>query len=190
VLRLDAEVSAMLGVDVRLAWAAEATPSPGSDGRDLDWLRGRAALRALLPAGSETAGLEFPHPALSLSHAGGLAVAVRCDRNLRGIGVDFEPWRPAADLRVARFFLRPPEQAAVSGPASLMRLWTIKEALYKATPDNGSCVLVDFTLADPGGACGRAVGPRGETLRYAAVDVGEGHLAVAICEAGRRHAAV
>ncbi|MDQ6726385.1 MAG: 4'-phosphopantetheinyl transferase superfamily protein [Actinomycetota bacterium] len=117
-------------------------------------------------------------------------MAVRCDEDVRGVGVDFEPWRPEADLRVARFFLRPTELAAVTGAAPLMRLWTIKEALYKATPDNGPCVLLDFALADPGGACGHAVGPRGEALRYAAIDVAGGHLAVAVCALGRRHGPV
>lgn len=181
----------MLGADVHLAWSTETLCEPAeSEPRRQDWRRGRAALRALLPPGSDTADLVFPHRALSLSHAGGLAVAVRCDEGVRGVGVDFEPRRPAADLRVARFFLNPSERGAATGAAALMRLWTIKEALYKAIPDNASCVLLDISLAEPGAACGDAAGPCGELLRYAAVDVADGHLAVAVCRAGSEHGAV
>jgi len=205
--RAEAEVSSLvsslLGVRVRLAWATTAVPvaalTPGEAAqsqalgsgvrRRQDWLRGRAALRAVLPGGADTSNLRFPHPELSLSHAGGVAVAVRSDTPLDGIGVDFEPPRPDVDPRVARFFLGPSEQTIAVGAEALLRLWTIKEALYKATPDNGGCTLVDFELGDPSAACGDAVGPRGEALSYAAVDVERGHLAVAVCARGH-HVAV
>lgn len=197
--RGEAEVSSLLGARVRLAWAAEPlsltalTPGEaiqyqarGSESGRQDWLRGRAALRALLPEGHDTSDVRFPHRRLSLSHAGGVAVAVRGEAHLGGIGVDFEPRRPDANPRIARYFLSPSEQAAAVGAGALLRLWTIKEALYKATPDNRRCTLVDFRLADPGAAGGDALGPRGETLRYVAVDVPLGHLAVAVCD-GRHH---
>jgi len=154
-----------------------------------EWLASRAALRALLGDGQDTSGLVFPHPALSLTHAGGLAVAVRADGAQVGVGIDFEPWRPDVDLRVARFFLTPSEQAGAGGAQALLRLWTIKEALYKATPDNAPLVMIDFELTDPGATSGEAIGPRGELLRYAGVEVSLGHLTVAVCLVGN-HAAV
>jgi len=192
----DARLSALLGAPVELAWATVAVAPAGltvgertqfralgpGAGRH-DWLLGRAALKALLPDGlRDTTGLAFPHPFVSLSHAGGTAVAARADGCQRGTGVDFEPWRPEVDRRMARYFLRPAEQAAVTDERALLRLWTIKESLYKATPDNRGRLLLDFELIDPAAAAGDAVGPGGEKLRYAAIDVAPGHLAVALSQ--------
>jgi len=194
VQRAEAALSCSLGVRVHLARVTEPlSPSVLSPGEAVqccarrpgqprrDWLLGRAALRAVIGDGDDTSDLSFPSPTLSLTHAGGIAVAVRTDEVVGGIGVDFEPRRPGTDPRIARFFLNETERAAATGPAALLRLWTIKEALYKATPDNGSYVLADLELADPCEAHGDAVGRRGETLRYAAIDALGGHLAVAVC---------
>ncbi|HVE64458.1 MAG TPA: 4'-phosphopantetheinyl transferase superfamily protein [Mycobacteriales bacterium] len=141
-----------------------------------------AALTPLLDVHERVDSLVFPHVALSLTHAGGLAFAARVD-HCAGVGVDYEPWREV-DMRVARFFLRPREVTAVAGPRDLLRRWTIKEALFKATPHNGDRVLTDYEINDPGAPCG-VVAAAGERLRYACIDLGSGHLAVAVCE-GRR----
>ncbi len=162
--RAEAALSARLGRAVRLSVAVNRT----------------AALSPLLAAGEELSELCFPHEALSLTHAGHIAVAARAEQ-VAGVGVDYEPWREV-NLRTSRFFLRPVEQAAVSDSRDLLRLWTLKEALFKATPANAECWLTDFDLPDPQATAGRVVGPRGETLQYAGVDVGIGHLAVAVCE--------
>ncbi len=106
---------------------------------------------------------------------------LRADGEVAGIGIDFEPWREAADLRTARFFLRPSEQAHVTDSRSLLRLWTVKEALFKATPDNGGAVLVDYALAEPESRSGSATGPRGEPMRYVSVEVENGLMTVAVC---------
>jgi len=144
----------------------------------------------VLGQGHDTSDLVFPHRTLSLSHADGRAVAVRGDGSLGGVGIDFEPWRPEVNTGIARFFLRRSEQAATEvGAHALLRLWTVKEALFKATPDNGAIVLLDFELTDPAAASGEVVGPRGEAMRYAGIDVEVGHLAVAVCMT-RQHAAV
>jgi hypothetical protein len=192
---VDATLSNLVGVALRVAVACEAhrvtglTPGEVARWRSLgnaaarqDWLLGRAALKALVP-GQDTARLSFPYPAMSLTHAGGLAVAVRAEVPQLGLGVDFEPWGNQPDARMARFFLRPPERSAAMGPRSLLRLWTIKEALHKAVPDNVGRVLLDIELANPAAPAGRAVGPRGEHLRYAGLDLGPGHVAVAVCVA-------
>lgn len=154
----------------------------------LDWLRGRAALKALLPPGYDTSGLLFPHRAISLTHAGGLAVAVRAHDSCEGIGIDFEPWHAGVGPRAAQLFLGPSEQAKTQGPDALVRLWTIKEALYKATPGNRGCLLLDFEVIDPAATSGEASGPRGERLRYAALRLGRGSLAIAVC--GDHHQAL
>ncbi len=208
-----------LGVDVRLAEASQPLSTEtvtagervawqhlGSEARRHDWLLGRAALKALLPPGFDTSTLTFPHPRLSLTHAGGTAWAARIGHGHAldgspplGVGIDFEPRGRAPDARAARFFLSPDELAAASGPADLLGLWTVKEALYKATPHNLSCALVDFRIDDPTAVLGTARGPRGETLRYSTVEVASGLLTVAVCSApamrvnptkARHHAAV
>ena len=141
-----------------------------------------AALTPLLRAGEEVEALVFPHVALSLTHAGDVAFAARVE-GCAGVGVDYEPWR-AVDPRTAKFFLRPSEVATVAGPHDLLRRWTIKEALFKATPSNGDRLLTDYEIHDPAAASG-AVTAAGDRLRYACVDLGTGHLAVAVSERRR-----
>ncbi len=197
---LGAAASAALGVAVRVCRTATATPVPALTGgerrqcqalpnkvRRHDWLLGRSALKALLPATVDTAGLSFPHAGLSISHAGdmGVAVAVHARESpdddwpaaVVGVGVDYEPWR-ATDFRMARFYLRPHEQFTSLG---LLRAWTAKEALYKAVRDNQRCCLLDIRLDHPSASTGTAIGPRGERLRYTVIDTATGPLAVAVC---------
>jgi len=147
----------------------------------LDWLRGRAALKAVLGAGYDTSRLRFPSRAISLTHAGELAVAVRTDDECEGIGIDFEPWGTEVEPRAAHLFLGPAERAGTLPPGGLLQLWTIKEALFKATPANQSCLLLDFEVHDTAALCGEATGPRGERLRYAAFRLELGSLAIAVC---------
>lgn len=152
-----------------------------------DWLLGRSALKALLPPAADTSGLSFPHPHLSLTHAGGLAVAVAVavghdGARVVGTGVDHQPWRET-DPRMARLFLRPREQPT---PLGLLRAWTVKEALFKAVPANHGSTLVDVELDDPTAPTGTATGPHGQRLRYSVVDTVEGPLAVAVCMEGCR----
>ncbi len=190
---VEAEISAGLGVAVRVCRSRIPVPeggltggerrqwqalAPGSSSRD--WLLGRAALKALLPRTADTSTLSFPHPRLSLTHAGGVAFAVAAAGEAAmvfGTGVDHEPWR-TTDPRMARFFLRPREQATALG---LLRAWTVKEALYKAVPGNAEVTLLDIGLADPDASSGWATGPRAERLRYIVIDTAAGPLAVAVC---------
>jgi hypothetical protein len=202
---LGAELSAGLGVPVRLRRARIPVPehalaggerrqwhalAPGRASRD--WLLGRTALKALLAGATDTSVLSFPHPRLSITHAGGSAFAVAAGGEVPdddapvvvGTGVDHEPWR-RPDPRMARFFLHPREQ---STPLGLLRAWTVKEALYKAVPDNLELTLLDVELDDPDAPSGRATGPRDERLRYSVVDTADGPLAAAVCLGGHRGA--
>ena len=127
------------------------------------WLLGRAALKDLLaqldlPA--DTSGIAFPHPRLSLSHSEGCAIAIGTrDERVNGLGVDLElrdgP-RPAS----MRFFLAPSErtwvQASPERSDRLLRLWTIKEALYKSFAQNRDTSFRDYVLADPAADAGSA----------------------------------
>jgi phosphopantetheinyl transferase (holo-ACP synthase) len=197
------ELSAALGVAVRLRRARSPVPAKmltsgeraqwhalPQGSRRRNWLLGRAALKALLATTADTSVLSFPHPYLSLTHAGDQAVAVAVDHDgdggddhaVTGTGVDHEPWR-ATDPRMARFFLRPEEQPTQLG---LLRAWTIKEALFKAVPTNHRVTLRDVELDDANAPTGTATGPAGERLRYTVIDTADGPLAVAVCGEGCR----
>lgn len=146
------------------------------------WLLGRAALRAVLD-GADTTRATFPAPGLSLTHGANLAVAARCAARAGGLGVDFEGWRPV-DPRTARFYLADGEHADAA--VDLLRLWTVKEALLKATLDNRAegAVLLDYRVDDVGDVVGTATDGRGRRLRYVAGYLPEGPLAVAVPAAG------
>jgi 4'-phosphopantetheinyl transferase EntD len=139
-----------------------------------DWLLGRAALRAHGIA--DTALVAFPNRCLSLTHAAGVALAARCDGAQAGLGVDLEGWR-TIDPRAARFYLRPQETG------DLLRLWTVKEALFKATPDNAGAVLVDYQVDDSDALGGVARDRLGRTFQYQSRRRPEGWLTVAVCDA-------
>lgn len=185
-----AGVSAPLAPEALTAGERARFATLPTDARRRDWLLGRAALKELLGPGADTAGLPFPHPRLSLTHAGGAAYAVLAAGGaVAGTGIDFEAARSVVDPRTARFFLSPDERDAAASGDHLLRLWTVKEALFKATPENAGVVLADYRLADPSARSGSAAGPGGEDLRYATVATVGGVLTVAVCLAGRRRRA-
>jgi len=147
--------------------------------RRTDWLRGRAALKLLLGQESDTSTVTFPHRSLSLTHAAGWAVAAGCDADDGGhigLGVDFEGGR-RVDPRAARFFLRPHERG------DLLRLWTVKEALFKATPDNGGAMLLDYEVADANALAGTASDRSGRRFRYTSAPLRQGWLTIAVGDA-------
>ena len=155
--------------------AGERAQLPRAAGRQQEWLLGRAALKHLLDGG-DTSGVRFPDRCLSLTHAAGRAVATSCRGDQVGLGVDYEGPRPV-DHRVARFFLQDHERDG----ADLLRLWTVKEALYKATPDNDQVAFVDYAVVDPEALAGAAHDRSGRAFRYASAHVGSGWVTVAVC---------
>lgn len=202
---LGAKARAALGVDVAFAVAREPLPrealSPaerarvdvfGLPGRREDWLRGRAALKrllALLGLPADTSLLAFPHARLSLTHSAGVAVAVALPGSpaAAGIGVDYEA-RRAMKAGTERFFLAAAERARAGAlrEGDLLRLWTVKEALFKADPLNrsaGGRYLSGYVVEGPLEApAGRATGPGEEPLAFgfASWDAGGGFLSVAV----------
>lgn len=190
---IDDAVSAALGHDVAVRRVtspidpADLHPAESlqykafqSSERQRHWLLGRTALKLLLPVGADTSSIAFPHPSLSVTHAPDVAFAARIE-GVRGTGIDFERSEREPDPRTARFFLHPQECSAASRPEQLLRLWTVKESLYKATPRNQRAVLLDYRLDDPHADVGTAAGPAGERLRYATVVAPDGFLTVAVC---------
>ncbi len=156
------------------------------------WLVSRNALRLLLGVlglPRETTGYAFPHPRLSLSHIEGAAVAagaVRPAPRLAGIGVDLENDRQARG-DTARFFLDEHERTWLASlpehtrPTEQLRLWTVKEALFKADPDNRHTVLLDYRTLDASAHRGRARARRDREalFGYASTRLRGAHLTVA-----------
>jgi len=193
-------VEGALGLPVAVAWAQAPPPgavlSPGEaahaatltvPARRATWLLGRAALKQVLAALGEpddTTGIAFPHPRLSLSHSAGTALALGTpERGVAGLGVDLELRRPPR-VEAARFFLAASEKAWLAAEpgrdARLLRIWTIKEALYKAYARNRETSFRDYVLDDPEADDGGAVlrGP-GIALRYASLAIQGGFVSAA-----------
>jgi 4'-phosphopantetheinyl transferase EntD len=167
--------------------------------RAMEWLRGRAALKdilARLGRDADTTGIAFPNPQLSLSHGGGLAVAFGTGADgVRGLGVDYEP-RRCPKPAIARFFLTEWEQAWLAStpeaerPRHLLRLWTVKESVFKADPDNRGSLLMDYALDAPAErrAVARVIrGGRIRTIDYFSLERHDGVFSFAACPAEDRH---
>lgn len=154
-----------------------------------EFLRGRAALKACLSQlglSSDTTALHMPHRNLSLTHAATVAVAAyTAGARVQGVGVDFEPHGPIAG-RLARFFLTDRELPShIDQPQhgdQLLRLWTVKEALFKATHENQQFTVHDYECHDVWRWQGSAsLLPRPEmTFRYVTMDLLGGYLSVAL----------
>lgn len=155
------------------------------------WLRGRAALKRLqvsIGGSDDTSTLKFPHPKLSLTHSEAWAIAIgSASPKLLGIGVDLEV-KGVPKPETARRFLNPAELVWLrrmdegERPRMLHRLWTVKEATFKADPENPGKTLRDYGLADPGYVAGKA--RRGERVfYYASFEVPDGFLSVAVLTA-------
>lgn len=155
------------------------------------WLRGRSALKRLLARLEEdedTSGIHFPNARYSLTHSRGVAIAVGVEEvRLRGIGVDLETGRTPR-VESARFFLGPREQEwclrfePSVRSEHLQRLWTVKEALFKADPHNRNTGLVDYVVEYPGKPKGRVftAGGRELAMAYGSIPFAGGALSVAI----------
>ena len=156
--------------------------------RRIEWLTGRAALRRLrCRAGASfeaTTGVP-PHVPCSLTHSAGIAVAAAAhDPARHRVGVDLELGR-YPDSRAARWFLSKEEQRQLAGSTGgmlrLLRIWTAKEALFKADPNNAGRVLADYVLSDPVAPVGRAYAAHcSGAFRYASLRVPGGYLSIAL----------
>lgn len=156
--------------------------------RRQDWLTGRAALKTLRRRqgrSDDTAGIEFPAPQLSLTHADGTALAAGTNDRTLGIGIDYEVRRDV-NPRMAAWFLDDAEQAWLSGlprasvAPQLVRLWTIKEAAFKSHPDNRTMVLGDFSIIDPASSSAVDVcSNRGLRIRVHCDTYRRGYLSIA-----------
>ena len=162
-------------------------------GRRRDWRRGRLALKSVLRAlgrSDDTSDIRLPAPQLSLSHADGLAIAIGTPVPDARIGIDIEELRPV-NQRMARWFLNDPEldwlaqQDRVDRNAALIRLWTVKEAVFKCHPSNAGLVMTDFAIDDLSSAVSDVHAADGQAFRCASFSADAGIISIAIQGVGQ-----
>ncbi|MBO0852332.1 MAG: 4'-phosphopantetheinyl transferase superfamily protein [Nocardia sp.] len=156
--------------------------------RRREWLTSRRVLKLAAAGaglGADTTALTFPHPRISLSHTGTYAAAALAlgpvPDSVLGVGIDIERPRPV-DPRTARFFLTESEAAHATDPDQHLRLWTVKEAVFKADPGNAERLLFDYRLDDPAAAAGIARLPDRPDIRfhYRSQMLGRTYISVAV----------
>ena len=182
-----------LDVDLRFGVERIRSRDDPSDARATALRPGRAALRTLraeVEGRALTEDLEFPHPRYSLSHSRDVAVAVAdASASLAGIGVDVEIERTLKS-QAARFFLTDRERRWLETADRarhsdhLLRLWCIKEAVFKANPDNDGTLLGNYQLDDAAASCGAARTREGRLVEYASWIDARTCVAVAVCRRG------
>ena len=166
------------------------------DQRKITWLRGRRALRDLrVKQGGDvdTATLSFPSPRLSVSHSRELSLAAGVKGAVQGLGLDVELDR-GPGTAFARFFMTDDEIKCIRGlrehtaAQRVLGFWTIKEALFKATPDNTGLGLRHFRLSNPDADEGEAslVSRPGLRLCYTTMPLERGQVSVAIARRPER----
>ncbi len=113
----------------------------------------RLALQEVLvelgEAPKDVENLKFPQRCLSISHSTGVAVACGVSERspVRGLGIDVEQARTVS-ARLGRFFLRDEEASSLGSVPNeeVLRLWTVKEAIFKADPQNKDRVLRHYRV--------------------------------------------
>jgi phosphopantetheinyl transferase (holo-ACP synthase) len=112
-----------------------------------------------------------------------------------GIGIDVETSR-AVNPESARFFLSEAERESLkeagadTSARTLLRLWTVKEAIMKADPKNDGRMLGDYMIEDPLQWRGVAYARDRAPLRfhYSSVPMEQGFLSIAVVVKGEPNA--
>jgi hypothetical protein len=164
------------------------------------WLLSRVALARLLERQGEPSELaqtlSFPNPRYSLSHKKGLAIAVLAGASAsRGVGVDLEPLKVLDATKLARFIpareAKLFQAAASKDPYLPLKLWVLKEALFKSDPENAGRFLSDYDLRATSLQRG-TLAKFGLQFRYELHQLGKYFLGIALsrlpAKVPRRHA--
>lgn len=157
---LERSIAERLGAPLRIGIA-----STGSEALAI-------ALRAAGRAGDAVAS--WPCSFASLTHSGDLAIAVALPAHVQatGIGIDLEHDRPIKP-GMARLICGEHERAWLGSlpserhAAEVLRLWTAKEALFKADPAQRDAIVAEYTLACPGDDV--TTGGRADSTHHATV---------------------
>jgi len=161
--------------------------------RKVGWLTGRKALKSLLSklgCPTDTSLLQFPNSTISLTHSGKLAFAlgVLANPNVAGVGIDYESYRPMRN-GTSRFYLTPIEQewvkqqpSANAASLEMLRLWTVKEGVFKADAHNQSARLMDYQITTPADLLGQAhrTNIHSKIIDYTSASLFDGFLTIAL----------
>lgn len=116
--------------------------SISSEKRKAEFIQGRLALKEVLSqinCDTDTSNLSWPNMYCSLSHSEGFAVALASTAT-KGLGLDIQLTKMPSMAIAERILSKksftywqalPDEQK----PHALQRLWTVNEAVYKASPE-------------------------------------------------------
>jgi hypothetical protein len=187
--QLETELCRQAGTRVFLSYAMAEPPAEGDNPLDLRHhlhLRGRRALAMLLKRMGEDSDTSFfhaPHPRFSISHTpeGSYALGL-ADSSAEAPGLDVQSGHLSEGA--ARFFLQPHEVQAASHE-DLVRLWTVKEAVFKSNPNNAGSGIRDYQLRDASALTGEAQLPNAErSFRYFCHRHAGGWLTMALSSAG------
>jgi len=153
--------------------------------RKKQWLRGRSALSAVaekLDIETQLSALNPPCPGISLTHNDRISIAAGIG-TAQGIGIDLESWRQI-EPAMLRCFLTETEQEQLRVPSNFtrLRLWTVKQALFKASAANQGLLLTDFEIDEVAVMTGRArnCSRANSALRYTSFMLRQGLLSIAI----------
>jgi phosphopantetheinyl transferase len=154
--------------------------------RRQQWLRGRQALLEIarvLQIDASSSALRPPRTGISLTHSDPLSIAAGVEADA-GIGVDLESWRRTSPAML-RWYLTETErrQLDVASQQTRLRLWTVKEALFKANNDDRERALTDFEIDDVTAITGCARSPR-QYFRYTSFNLPQGILSITIRNQG------
>ncbi len=111
---------------------------------------------------------------------------ISCQNQMeQGIGIDLETGRNPK-FQMTRFFLKPDELKKLRSEGqkkSFLRLWTVKEALFKSDPLNSNSTLLDYEVSDPNVMQGQAKCEKNKSVfSYSSRKIKDGFLTVAIAK--------
>jgi phosphopantetheinyl transferase len=149
------------------------------------WLRGRSALMTIaakLDIEPRLAALNPPCPGISLTHGERISIAAGISP-AQGIGIYFGSWRQI-EASLLRCFLTEAEQEQLTVQSNFtrLRLWTVKQALFKASAVNRGLRLTDFEIDEVAEITGRArnCSRANSQLRCTSFMLRQGLLSIAI----------
>ena len=197
ILALERFFSLKLGTPIRLRIEDCRNPAPAEASWDLRrrvhetgrTTLGRMLVQARQGRVFQARRMKFPQHSYSISHCRETVFcALATDRRIHGLGVDLELDRaipPTAD----RLYLSEREQRILEAGSAysntdLLRVWTVKEALFKADMENRRRGwLFSYECFDPCRISGRAwvrSKPAANRFRFASIPFRSGYLSLAV----------
>lgn len=141
-------------------------------------------------ASFDTSTLVLPHRGISLAHTDDLACAVGSLDSKCGLGIDLEGDREVKSA-TTRFYLNEKEHEQINLNSAeqtlsnddLLRMWTVKEALFKSDLHNEGMTVARYGVDDlheEYGSAGVEIAGKLQKFKYASKKFGKYWLSVAV----------